>query len=405
MKLRQNRLKPLSVRWICGEPADAAAIVQRLTASSARSVSTAASSPGTPTFAGYAEQLLTRYEADRRSSILARLFRLATALHGRVDRVVIVGAAEQLAAGRLLVESSGQPLRNELTRGQRGSKPKLHFIESSDNDALAAWLDLLGGRSSSFDPQHAWALVLVGDNADHSPLQPAAEALLDQLRRRLPPSTPLDDYAIAIAPEGSWLMDLCDRYKLTPVFGPGDAPEFYQPLLSIESLAASAAIGLNVIEILQGAAYADRTFMSEASSNSIDTIYLWAVAYAAYGSPPHTIVEADALKRVSVWLRNCDLERAGAAAPPDDARGSYSWVEQIVAAEPRSDRVSVPADTPTGSLDPVAARERQILQRQENWIASRLPALEITIQRCDELHIGQLLQMMLWCRWLASAHR
>ncbi len=90
-------------------------------------------------------RLFGEYEKDRHGSELGRLFKLATNMHKKVDRVVVLGIGGSYMGARALMEGCCQPYWNELSRGDRGSRPRLYFEGNNvDNDATQGLLHLLG---------------------------------------------------------------------------------------------------------------------------------------------------------------------------------------------------------------------------------------------------------------------
>ena len=115
------------------------------------------------------EQLLAEYVADRRQSELGRLFKRASHLHSIVDRVVVLGACGSSNGAKAILESCCQPYWNELSRADRGSKPRMYFEGNNfDNDAMQGLLHLLdahkGKRAES--ELERWALVVISKSGD-----------------------------------------------------------------------------------------------------------------------------------------------------------------------------------------------------------------------------------------------
>ena len=110
------------------------------------------------------ERLLKEYEADRKQSELGRLFRLANRLQEQVDRVVVLGIGGSYMGAKALMDACCQPYWNELTRGERGSKPRMYFEGNNvDNDASQGLLHLLSNKRIGMndDDRRPWALVVI----------------------------------------------------------------------------------------------------------------------------------------------------------------------------------------------------------------------------------------------------
>jgi glucose-6-phosphate isomerase len=188
MKLRKNAIKPLRFdpsALIGPERAidanDWSEVLERLVqvrdemlqASSSETpeleLSTNTVSSSNIAFVSWPDRLLNAYANDRRGSELGRLFRRATHLHSVVDRVVVVAVDGSLFGARSILESCCQPFWNELSRADRGSKPRIVFEDSSwDNDAVQGLLHLLDAHRNRPPTCELdrWALVVIGSNEE-----------------------------------------------------------------------------------------------------------------------------------------------------------------------------------------------------------------------------------------------
>ncbi len=109
-------------------------------------------------------RLLQEYESDRSGSELGRLFKRANQVHSLVDRVVVLGIGGSYMGARAILESCCQPYWNELSRADRGSKPRMYFEGNNvDNDSSQALLHLLGAHKNkeANDIAERWALVVI----------------------------------------------------------------------------------------------------------------------------------------------------------------------------------------------------------------------------------------------------
>ena len=98
------------------------------------------------------EEQLSAYQAEREQSELGRIFRVANGMHDEIDAVVVLGIGGSYMGARAMMEACCDPYHNELTRGNRGSKPRMYFEGNNvDNDASAALLQRLaqGGCGDS----------------------------------------------------------------------------------------------------------------------------------------------------------------------------------------------------------------------------------------------------------------
>ena len=109
------------------------------------------------------EEQLAQYEADREQSELGRIFRVANGMHDEMDAVVVLGIGGSYMGARAMMEACCDPYHNELSRGDRGSKPRMYFEGNNvDNDATAALLNRLsrGGYGDS-PAESKFAIVVI----------------------------------------------------------------------------------------------------------------------------------------------------------------------------------------------------------------------------------------------------
>ena len=81
------------------------------------------------------ERILDAYQSNRSESELGRILATARKLSERVDKVVVLGIGGSYMGARALMESCCQPYFNELTRAERGGRPRMYFEGNNvDND-------------------------------------------------------------------------------------------------------------------------------------------------------------------------------------------------------------------------------------------------------------------------------
>lgn len=125
-------------------------------------------------------RLLEDYQQDRQGSLLARVLAATKRLMAEVDRVVVLGGGSVFFGSKALFEACCQPYFNELTRGERGSKPRIYFEgHSLDNDAMAGLLHFLGAHRERevHSVDESWGVVVIEPNAMESPTQAVQEGV------------------------------------------------------------------------------------------------------------------------------------------------------------------------------------------------------------------------------------
>ncbi len=408
-------------------------------------------------------RLLLEYQGDRHGSELAKLFKVANRMHATVDRIVVIGIDGIDCGAQAFLDGCCQPYWNELTRGARGSKPRIYFNGNNfDNDATQGLLSLLGateGRPSTSELD-AWGLIVVGDcDKTFAALGPFLRALhtncggdLSKVHQRLVGIT---------CEQGSLGQQLykvgCRDFFSFPKFGRHDQCFGFTALTSV-GLVPAAMLGINVIELLLGAVGLNDHFEKE--SRDDNSVLRFAALNSLLASSPRfcgRIVSPlnHALEGLRGWYQRL-LDRGGNhsvgfpdtlassadqpefdAAAPDSSSGtdrrpdfgsSAGGHAQLTLGQTKPLRVPVAYDFVVEDcrFDPLASDEHGVdsilgepniaensLGRQA--IGQTLPELyrlsakkiaesrrqiggptaRLIIPKVDELHVGQLMQMLM----------
>ena len=102
------------------------------------------------------------YAKRRDASELGHMLAVAERLREQVDRVVVLGIGGSYMGARTLMEACREPYFNELSRAERGTRPRMVFEGNNvDNDAVQGLLHLLRSERSQPAPLGRWALVVI----------------------------------------------------------------------------------------------------------------------------------------------------------------------------------------------------------------------------------------------------
>lgn len=218
-------------------------------------------------------KLLSQYEADRHGSQLARILAKTKRMMAVVDRVVVLGMGGYCSASRALMDTCCQPYFNHLSRGQRGSRPRIFFVdEYLDNDAAQGLLHMLGvgrpGRPQSVE--ESWAVVAISNNT-HSPenrmavvqllnaLEVSCNGDQDKVRERFIPITGSSGY----------LRDVAEHRGHNEIFPIPEKSPAGLSAMSAVGLVPAALMGINVIWLLTGGAQIYKHFLTEKLEQNI----------------------------------------------------------------------------------------------------------------------------------------
>ena len=340
---------------------------------------------------GQPERLLaaygtTRSAARRADSELFAVLSAARAIRDRVDRVVYVGGRGECACVEALFATCCHPFHNELSRGERGGRPRLTWLaENWDSDRMQGILDLVAPSAraqASDDLLDRWALVAAGAG------ETASEAAMYHLLRGAlrssgalrasPVAEPAAEPVAVIPLPGSRLAsaatDCRDCFPLPE--GVRGARAFF----SAAGLLPAAIVGLDVVRLLEGAASMQRRFREAPPAENP----VLALAAANLSSGIFLHAQDPRLSTVIAWYEALLAEEgmlSGGEQGP-----LFSLHLRAVAA--RRDPLANLAHHRAYLADvPV---DRGVAQRE---IDARQPALELP--RIDEHSVGQLIQFLL----------
>ena len=440
MKLRKNAIKPLRFDpspligpELAIDPNDWSEILPRLV--QVRDEMVQLSSWATPelsrlsspvsssniAFVSWPDRLLNAYASDRRGSELARLFRRATHLHSLVDRVVVVAVDGSLSGARSILESCCQPFWNELSRADRGSKPRIVFEDSSwDNDAVQGLLHLLEAHRNRPPTCELdrWALVVLGSHEESLHSSVTLQRILDALDQSTIANEPhRTQLLVPVVREGVPLPARVLTYGRATSMPdetfevPTDINGGFS-LLTAAGLVPAALVGVNVIELLQGAAAMTKHFAETAAPSNI--ILQFAAVHHLLRTKRNVChgvlsVWSNALASFGPWYSELAQERHGSANSTGIGQwavmnsrdwDNHAWQDQNVA----SDRIFHHVVTEQVRFDPLEGRNGDSFptnfQKRFQEVITTMsrtgnPSTVLSIPCIDELHVGQLFQMMM----------
>ena len=235
----------------------------------------AASSP-----INWPERALNDYRQHRKSSLPGRMLTVARRLRETVDRVVVIGPPWLIEAAQALLAAGGHPLHNELSRAQRGERPRIYLLPATaDNDAVQARFDILPQGRLLHALDERWGLVALDTTIDNGIqddrlLTGLFSLFWDKLQHT---STATDEAKLAavIGPQDSLLLTFAESLGIDRIevhnaeqfdaLSPTACrlPPVARPLQPGVLLAASL-IGLDIVNLLIGAAAMSDRFATRA---------------------------------------------------------------------------------------------------------------------------------------------
>ncbi len=372
-------------------------------------------------------RLLAEHENDRQGSELGRLFRVANRMHASVDRVVVLGIGASHIGARVLLEGCCQPYWNELSRGDRGSKPRMYFEGYNfDNDATQGLLHLLGANEPKPFTSEAdrWGLVVISESGGTLETAGAFRQFLTVLERRCGGDrAKVTELIVPVTDEGSELHKAAADLGCTEIFLVPEEVDARCSVLSTVGLAPAAMLGINVIELLQGAVAMNEHFAKKPAAENIILQYV-AVNHLLEKQGGVNIrvmsVWSKALENVGLWYDQLSSEILGKNAmgftPTTTVNTRYLHSRHQLHQQGRRDKVFNNIIVDGYRFDELAVGSRTIDHDTLDEIADKTfpevmraaiqstnealrddgrPATNLYLPRVDELHLGQLFQMLM----------
>lgn len=392
------------------------------------------------------QHLLHDYNTTRPTSTLYQLLRTANRLRDQVDRVVVLAPTATRLAIQALMQACCDPFFNELSRGERGSRPRLYLDgDHWDNDIAQGLLRLLGVSPTATAIERPdvlerrWAVVVIDPatceprahpqelpGRPPSPLGAAWERYAAALRSecREDVAAMAQRVTFVVGPQSPWnectyALPGVERFLLahqgtTPNTEQGvdqgaHQRDEFDSLFSVATLLPAAILGIDVVKLLHAAAAMQRCFeQSPVGSNPVlDYVATWeqlrrdgrAQGQRWLSASPSLRVLAEWTERLLGSTTSQEVEAVAATRI-----GLEQWrcdplpVTLPVPLPVTLPGTNQPSGEPGGSAHlPRLAREAEQRElqraREAGW-----PRAMLRMTRADEEGLGQFFQMLLLVR-------
>ncbi len=201
------------------------------------------------------ERLLTEFHDLGARSEVGRIKATADRLAAEVDRVVILGIGGSYMGARALLESLCHPYYNEVPRAMRGDRPRISFEGNNvDNDAMQGLIDLLKYDPAGDSVESRWAINVISKSGGTLETAAAFRILLDQLRRASGgDASRLAELVVPVTGTSGKLFDLATELGCKEIFPVPDGVGGRFSVLSAVGLLPAAIMGLDIVQLLEGA--------------------------------------------------------------------------------------------------------------------------------------------------------
>ena len=367
------------------------------------------------------EKILEAYAESRQESELGQILSVANRLRETVDRVLVLGIGGSYMGARALMEACCHPYHNELSRAERGGRPRLYFEGNNvDNDATQALLDLLGTAGGSVEQD--WAIVVISKSGGTIETAISFRQFLRQLASAQGESR-LGELVVPVTGRSGKLFELSNAIGCQDRFYVPDGVGGRFSILSPVGLLPAAAMGLDVVRLLEGAKAMNEHFRSADFSSNVVQQYV-ACCYAMYHNRQCNLRVLSAwskgLEAVGLWYDQLLAESNGkdgrgptpltvvntrdlhsrAQQHQEGARDKFivnlivdRWRREALPVGKQDwdqDQLNVIADRTLPEVMTAAIKGTNQAYREDSR-----PTADLHLPMVDEFHLGQLLQMLM----------
>jgi len=231
----------------------------------------AAKQPLDAGFMDLPDRLLADYKANRKTSELGRILATAARLRESIDRVVVLGIGGSYMGARALLEACCHPYHNELSRAERGGKPRIYFEGNNvDNDALQGLLDVFGchnpAAKMSADPRDRWGILVISKSGGTLETAAAFRTFWNALLKSLGGDrAALAQLIVPVTGESGRLFELSKALGCPDIFDIPDGVGGRFSIFTAVGLLPAAVIGIDIVRLLEGAAAMNERYRSTAA--------------------------------------------------------------------------------------------------------------------------------------------
>jgi len=340
---------------------------------------------------GLAEQQLEQYSELRSRSDLGRIFHVANGLHEHIDAIVVLGSRPSTLAIRGLMQACCDPHHNELSRAQRGCKPRVYFAgDGYDNDATASLLHRLRTVGEETSPAQRRFAILIHLDDQPEPAMAALPHFVDCFRTLLPDHVDqwLSRLMIPIVLEGRSTEDHFAGVQTQYRFELANQLQGQWNALSPATLLPAAFLGLDCMKLLEGAAAMNENYRHAPFAENLvqqygSTIQCWASKHDIL--EPKVCVWENSLRALQEWARSLSpLNRPNGS----ESVGSVTWRVD----SHRTDPVFLRTDSVQTFHEQL---NFQIERFNQSESSTGHPTIDLMLPAIEPFVLGQLMQMMI----------
>lgn len=369
--------------------------------------------------------MLAAYKKEGATSELGRILGVAARLRDRVDRIVVLGIGGSYMGAKALMDGCCEPYFNELSRSQRGSRPRMYFEGNNlDNDASAGLLSLLDSGRPATSVDDRWALVVISKSGGTLETAVAFRHFLEALKTSTGASgTDLGKWIIPITGNSGKLFNLSKALGCPEIFSVPEGVGGRFSVFSAVGLLPAALLGIDIVRLLEAASAMNRHFATAPVGQNavLDYVGVCHLMEKERGAHIRVLqVWSKSLESTGLWYDQLLAESLGKAergATPLTAvntRDLHSRAQQHQ--EGRRDKLFTNLIVDSWRHDPLKIGHSEFNQDSLNDLAEKtMPELmsaaiagtneayhedgrctaDIHLPKVDEAALGQLFQMLM----------
>ena len=341
---------------------------------------------------------------------------------------MVLGIGGSYMGARALMEGCCDPYFNELSRAERGGRPRMYFEGNNvDNDAASGLLKLLRAGRTTRRPaavEDRWAIVVISKSGGTLETAVSFRVFLAALREAWGgDQRAVADLVVPVTGASGRLFELAKELGCRDVHRVPDGVGGRFSVFSAVGLLPAALLGLDVVRLLTGAAAMNDHFRSKPPGDNVvlDYVGVCHLLEARRNAGIRVLaVWSKALEAVGLWYDQLLAESLGkneqGATPLTvvNTRDLHSRAQQHQ--EGRRDKLITNVIVDRCRTDLLAVGKSNLDQDQLNQIADKTlpdimaaavsganqallevgrPTANLHLPQVDEASLGQLLQMLM----------
>lgn len=377
-------------------------------------------------FIDWPDNLLAEYRQQRAASQAGRILTAANRLAELVDRVVVLGIGGSYMGARAVFEACCHPHHNELSRADRGARPRLYFAgHNVDNDATRALLELLNsGHRPALGALDRWGIEVISKSGGTLEPAIALRQFLAALHVSLGDDEQLfKELVIPVTGDEGKLFELSHAAGWKERFAIPDGIGGRYSVLTAVGLLPMATVGVDIVKLLEGAAAMNARFQSAPPADNpvLNYVAVTHLMETLRGATIRVLSTWGAgLEAVGMWYDQLLSESLGkqerGATPLTvvNTRDLHSRGQQhqegrrdklitnLIVDRPRTAPLPIgSSDLDQDRLNELAATTLpEVLQAavagtNQAYAEDGRPTVDLHLPRLDEYSLGQLFQMLM----------